>query len=48
MGIRGQTQTFPVEIVSGLAEGEEYVVMGQNKLTDGAHIERVKDAEPAP
>ena len=30
-----------VEIVAGLAEGDEYVVMGQNKLTDGAAIERV-------
>ena len=34
-----------VEIVSGLAEGEEYVVMGQNKLTDGARVERVGDAD---
>ena len=30
-----------VEIVSGLAPGEEYVVMGQNKLTDGAPVDRV-------
>ena len=30
-----------VEILSGLAPGDEYVVMGQNKLTDGAPIERV-------
>lgn len=33
-----------VEILSGLAEGEEYVAMGQNKLTDGAAIERVAPA----
>ena len=40
-----------IEIVSGLAEGEEYIVMGQNKLTDGAPIERVgapAAAEAAP
>ena len=30
-----------IEIVEGLAEGDEYVAMGQNKLTDGASIERV-------
>lgn len=30
-----------LEIVDGLAEGDEYVAMGQNKLTDGAPIERV-------
>ena len=30
-----------VEILEGLAEGDEYVAMGQNKLTDGAAIERV-------
>ena len=37
-----------VEIANGLAEGAEYVVMGQNKLTDGAAIERVQAAaEPA-
>ncbi len=30
-----------IEIMEGLAEGDEYVVMGQNKLTDGASIERV-------
>lgn len=30
-----------VEIVDGLAEGAEFVVLGQNKLTDGAAIERV-------
>ena len=34
-----------VEIADGLAEGEEYVVMGQNKLTDGARVERVRDAD---
>ncbi len=32
-----------VEIVEGLADGDEYVVMGQNKLTDGVRVERVKD-----
>lgn len=37
-----------VEIVSGIAAGEEYVVMGQNKLTDGVRVERVIDrAHPA-
>ena len=30
-----------IEILRGLEEGDEYVVMGQNKLTDGARIERV-------
>jgi RND family efflux transporter MFP subunit len=30
-----------VEIVEGLKEGDEYVVMGQNKLTDGVEVERV-------
>ena len=30
-----------IEIREGLAEGDEYVAMGQNKLTDGAPIERV-------
>jgi hypothetical protein len=30
-----------IEIVTGLSEGDEFVVMGQNKLTDGAAIERV-------
>lgn len=33
-----------VEIVEGLEEGEEYVTMGQNKLTDGAAVERVAPA----
>ena len=33
-----------IEIVAGLAEGDEYVTMGQNKLTDGAAIERVAPA----
>lgn len=33
-----------LEITSGLAEGDEYVMMGQNKLTDGAPIERVAAA----
>ena len=36
-----------VEIVEGLAEGEEYVTMGQNKLTDGAAVERVAPAAEA-
>ena len=35
-----------IEIVAGLAEGDEYVTMGQNKLTDGAAIERVEPAAP--
>ena len=35
-----------IEIVAGLAEGDEYVAMGQNKLTDGAAIERVEPAAP--
>jgi len=30
-----------IEILEGLSDGNEYVVMGQNKLTDGAPIERV-------
>jgi len=33
-----------VEILEGLSAGDEYVVMGQNKLTDGAAVERVEDA----
>ncbi|MDY0148697.1 MAG: efflux RND transporter periplasmic adaptor subunit [Kiritimatiellia bacterium] len=36
-----------IEIAEGLAEGTEYVVMGQNKLTDGTPIERVAAAEAA-
>ena len=36
-----------IEITAGLAEGDEYVVMGQNKLTDGAPIERVAAADAA-
>lgn len=36
-----------IEIVDGLTEGTEYVVMGQNKLTDGTPIERVAAAEAA-
>ena len=32
-----------VEIVSGLAPGDEYVVTGQNKLTDGNPVERVSN-----
>jgi len=31
-----------VEVVSGLSLGEEIVVFGQNKLSDGASAERVK------
>jgi RND family efflux transporter MFP subunit len=30
-----------IEILEGLSDGDEYVVMGQNKLTDGTPIERV-------
>lgn len=33
-----------VEIVEGLTAGDEYVVTGQHKLTDGVGVERVKDA----
>lgn len=40
-GIRSGDQ---VEITDGLAAGDEFVVMGQNKLTDGVRVERVKDA----
>ena len=40
-GIRSGDQ---VEILDGLKAGDEYVVMGQNKLTDGVRVERVKDA----
>lgn len=36
-----------IEIVSGLEDGAEYVVMGQNKLTDGTPIERIAAAESA-
>lgn len=36
-----------VEILAGLAAGDEYVAMGQNKLTDGAAIERVAAAAAA-
>ena len=36
-----------VEIVAGLAAGDEFVVMGQNKLTDGTAIERVAAADEA-
>jgi RND family efflux transporter MFP subunit len=36
-----------VEILSGLAAGEEYVVMGQNKLTDGVPVARVGAAASA-
>ena len=31
-----------VEIVSGLSDGEEYVITGQSKLTDSAPIDRVQ------
>lgn len=45
-GIRSGDQ---VEIVDGLAAGDEYVTMGQNKLTDGVGVQRVADAgEPQP
>ncbi|NCA81308.1 MAG: efflux RND transporter periplasmic adaptor subunit [Opitutae bacterium] len=37
----GVRDGIDVEILAGLAEGDEYVAMGQNKLTDGAAIERV-------
>lgn len=40
-GIRSGDQ---VEILEGLQDGDEYVTMGQNKLTDGVEIERVKPA----
>ncbi len=40
VGIRGGDQ---VEILAGLDPGDEYVVMGQNKLTDGVKVERVED-----
>ncbi len=36
-----------IEIISGLEEGAEYVAMGQNKLTDGAPIERIAAVESA-
>jgi RND family efflux transporter MFP subunit len=36
-----------LEIVAGLTEGDEFVAMGQNKLTDGAAIERVAAADEA-
>lgn len=32
-----------VEILTGLKADDEYVIMGQNKLTDGATVERVRD-----
>lgn len=35
-----------VEILEGLSAGDEYVVMGQNKLTDGAAVERVGEQAP--
>ncbi len=37
-----------IEIVEGLAEGDEFVIMGHNKLTDGAPIERVAAADETP
>ena len=43
----GIRQGAYVEIVEGLAAGDEYVAMGQNKLTDGAAIERVGSAAGA-
>jgi RND family efflux transporter MFP subunit len=36
-----------IEIVEGLSEGDEFVAMGQNKLTDGSAIERVAAADEA-
>lgn len=39
-GIRSGVQ---VEILEGLKQGDEYVTMGQNKLTDGVTVERVKE-----
>ncbi len=36
-----------LEIVAGLSEGDEFVVMGQNKLTDGVVIERVPSVDEA-
>jgi len=33
-----------IEILEGLSDGDEYVVMGQNKLTDGVRLERVIQA----
>ena len=42
-GIRSGDQ---VEILEGLTAGDEYVVMGQNKLTDGAAVERVEEQAP--
>lgn len=42
-GIRSGDQ---VEIVEGLSAGDEYVVMGQNKLTDDAAVERVEEQAP--
>jgi len=36
-----------VEILEGLEAGDEYVAMGQNKLTDGAAVERVGTAPAA-
>ena len=42
-GLRSGDQ---VEITEGLSAGNEYVIMGQNKLTDGVGIERVVDSVP--
>ncbi len=36
-----------VEILDGLKAGDEYVTMGQNKLTDGVAVERVEAAPAA-
>ena len=36
-----------VEILEGLEAGDEYVTMGQNKLTDGVAVERVEAAPAA-
>ena len=43
----GLRDGIDIEITDGLAEGDEYVAMGQNKLTDGAAIERVEPAAAA-
>ena len=42
-GIRSGDQ---VEITEGLSAGDEFVIMGQNKLTDGVGVERVEDSVP--
>lgn len=45
----GVRDGIDVEIAAGLSEGDEYVALGQNKLTDGAAIERIGESGvPAP